>query len=60
MADNIQELVDGYNGFIQNVSNYHDPTLNSDRLLSEMTRLCDSYRNELDSIGLTFDKDGKI
>ncbi|MDD3413399.1 MAG: flagellar filament capping protein FliD [Lachnospiraceae bacterium] len=60
MADNIQELVDGYNEFIQNVSNFNDSSLNSDRLLSEMTHLCNSYRNELDSIGLSFDQDGNF
>lgn len=60
LTDNVNSLIDGYNSFIQNARSYTSTGNRSAILLSEMGRITDAYRNELDSLGLTVQEDNTI
>ncbi|NLG04908.1 MAG: flagellar capping protein [Clostridia bacterium] len=59
-TENISHLIQGYNTFLQKANTYIDAQPNTKRLLHEMGNISLSYKNELDSIGLTVQEDGKI
>lgn len=59
IADNVQGLVRVYNNIIQ-LSNNYAGTQHSDQLLRDMKGVAQSYRNELESIGLQLENDGYI
>ncbi len=60
VTENINNLVDGYNSFINNVNSYSESQPYSKKLVNEMNKVAGLYASELESIGLSFTKDGTI
>ena len=60
VTENINDLVNGYNSFIDNVNSYSESQPYSKKLVNEMNKIAGLYADELESIGLTFGKDGRI
>lgn len=58
-ADNVQSLVNAYNNMIQLSYDYSD-TQESSKLLRDMKNITRPYHNELESMGLAVQEDGKI
>ncbi|MCI8635895.1 MAG: flagellar filament capping protein FliD [Eubacterium sp.] len=59
VADNLQELVDSYNGFIQTGERYSG-SQQGNRLLHDFKNVSYTYRNNLESIGLMIGNNGHI
>lgn len=60
MTDNIKQLVNSYNGFLNKALAYSGTNLKTDTLMADMRRLSNGYRADLDIMGLHFDDDGRI
>ncbi len=60
LIGNVTDLVRGYNDFITKAQEYTSNYGKSSKFTYEMTNIQDLYRNELDSIGLSFADDGTI
>ncbi len=61
VADNIQTLVDAYNGMLQTAENYlHNSTSQANRLLGDMASISRGHKSELESIGLMVADNGSI
>lgn len=60
MSDNIHQLINSYNQFLTKANIYSGNHVNTKKLLSEMNRITNTYRNDLDTIGLSTDSDGHI
>lgn len=60
LTENISNLAKGYNNFLRSASEYLDSHPKSSRLLAEMARSSDYYKNDLAALGLTFDDDGQL
>lgn len=59
VADNIQELVDAYNGFIQTGERYSTNQLGN-QLLHDLKDVSRSYVNDLESVGMLIGETGAI
>lgn len=59
VADNLQELVDAYNGFIQTGERYSANQLGN-QLLHDLKDVSYSYENDLESVGMVIDENGEI
>lgn len=59
VADNLQELVDAYNGFIETGERYSNGAQGG-RLLRDLRAVSFSHRNELESIGMLVNENGSI
>ena len=59
VADNLQELVDSYNGFI-NTGERYSGSQQGNRLLQDFKNISYAYRNDLESIGLLIGGNGFI
>ncbi len=59
VADNLQELVDSYNGFIHTGERYSG-SRQGNRLLQDFKNVSYAYRNDLESIGLLIGGNGFI
>ncbi len=60
LAENITTFVDGYNAFVDRADAYKEMHPKSDRLVREMSAIAAEYSEQLSSIGLTLDDDGRI
>lgn len=60
MSDNIHQLINSYNQFLTRANIYSGSNINSDKLISEMNRITNTYRSDLDTMGLTPEEDGLI
>lgn len=60
MSDNIHQLIQSYNSFLTKTNIYSGGNVNAQKLITEMSRITNTYRNELDTMGLTTEKDGQI
>lgn len=60
IADNIQTLVDSYNGIIHTADKYSDSQNKSMHLLHDMSSAAFSLRNNLEPLGLLVDSHGAI
>ncbi len=60
LVSNVKSLVEGYNRFITNAMSYSETYGHSNKFKNEMVGIQKVYRNELDSIGLSFNDDGTI
>lgn len=59
VADNIQTLVDAYNGMLHTAKNYSQShPSQANRLLSDMNSLSKGHKSELEAIGLMVSEDG--
>lgn len=59
VADNLQELVSAYNGFIETGERYSSST-QGNRLLRDLKGVSYSYKNSLESIGMIVENNGSI
>ncbi len=59
-TENISHLIQGYNSFIQKASEYVDAHPHTSRLINDMSNISFTYKNNLDSIGLTVQDNGTI
>lgn len=60
LTENISNLVNGYNRFIESASAYSDNFTGSRKLLSEMKGITDYYSSNFDIIGLKTEENGTI
>ncbi|MCR5672256.1 MAG: flagellar filament capping protein FliD [Lachnospiraceae bacterium] len=60
VTENINNLVNGYNSFIDNINSYSESQPYSRKLSNEMGKVVGLYSSELESIGLKFGDDGRI
>lgn len=59
VADNLQELVNAYNGFIETGEKYSSSS-QGNRLLRDLKGVSYSYKNSLESIGMIVEDNGSI
>ena len=60
VTENISNLVNGYNDFIENINSYSEKQPYSRKLINEMSKVAGLYSSELESIGLSFNDNGTI
>lgn len=60
LTENISNLVNGYNRFIESAAAYSDNFTGSRKLLSEMKGITDYYSSNFDIIGLKTEENGTI
>lgn len=60
IADNIQTLVDSYNGIIETADKYSETQHQSARLFRDMSSAAFALQNQLEPIGLMVDSHGEI
>lgn len=60
LADNVNQLIGGYNDFIKAASSYLETQSKSKQLISELKGIAGFYGNSLESMGLTLAEDGTL
>ncbi len=60
LISNVESLVEGYNRFISNATEYTETYGLSNKFKNEMRGIQNVYRNELDAIGLSFKDNGEL
>ena len=56
LTENVDNLINGYNSFIQTAADYVESHPRSGRLINEMGHICRHYQPELENIGFSFEK----
>jgi len=60
LAENISQMVDGYNNFIDAANSVSSDETRNDKLMGEMKRLSDYYRADMDEMGIRMDEEGHM
>ncbi|MCI9370233.1 MAG: flagellar filament capping protein FliD [Lachnospiraceae bacterium] len=60
MIENVSELIDAYNSMIDMAKSHADDSENSDKLLNEIQRVANYYKDGLESSGFMVREDGYI
>ncbi len=60
MSDNIHQLINSYNQFLTRANIYSGSNINSGKLITEMNRITNIYRSDLDTMGITPENNGLI
>ena len=60
LTENISNLIDGYNSFIDSASGYSSAYPKSRRLVGEMNHIAELYRTEFEKMGVTYDETGEL
>ena len=60
LTENVSNLIGGYNSFMQSAAEYMETHPKSKRLLNEMNHLTLRYRNDMETLGLTFNENGQL
>lgn len=60
LTENVNNLISGYNSFIQAASKYLDLHPRSGRLLGEMAGISRHYQTELERLGVSFESTGQL
>lgn len=60
LTDNVTELIEGYNSFINKAAAYLDKQPYSNKLVREMNSISNIYKNSLSSVGLNVNENGTI
>lgn len=60
VLDSVKDLVSTYNNIVDLAKSKSDSSGDSSRLFSEMKRYSKAFKNDLESLGLTFDDDEKL
>ena len=58
--ETISTLIGGYNDFIRSVSAFQDTQTRSTHLVKEMNRITGFYQQEMEKLGISFEKDGTL
>lgn len=60
LADNISQLLGGYNGFLKAASAYLDTQSRSRKLIQEFDRIAEQYQSSLEAMGVRYEEDGTL
>lgn len=60
ITENVSNLIEGYNSFINKINAYVDSQPYSKKLIGEMNKIGEYYGTSLESLGLSFGEDGTI
>jgi len=60
LTENISNLIDGYNSFINSASDYGSSYPKSRRLVGEMNRIASLYRMEFEKMGVSYSDTGAL
>lgn len=60
LTENIDDLLNGYNSFINSTSGYSDSYPKSNRLVKEMSRITQLYYNEFTKMGVSRNQEGVL
>lgn len=60
LTENVGNLIDGYNSFLDSADEYLESHPRSGKLLSEMEHICRHYQPELESLGFTFEEKSRL
>lgn len=60
LAENVNNLINGYNSFINTAAEYVGNHPKSGRLLGEMGHICRLYQPELEPLGFSFEDSGQL
>lgn len=60
LTENVNNLISGYNSFIQAAAEYLDFHPRSKRLINEMESISRHYQPELEKLGFSFEKTGQL
>ena len=60
LAENISQMVDGYNKFVDSVNSVSSDETKNDKLLSEMKSLSNYYKADMDEMGISLDDEGHM
>jgi len=60
LADNISTLVNGYNTFVKNTETFSNALSRGRKLMSDIHKLSNYYRESLDSLGINTEDDGTL
>lgn len=60
LTENVNNLISGYNSFIDTAAEYVTRHPRSNRLLGEMGHICRSYQPELEDLGFSFEESGRL
>lgn len=60
LADNITQLIDGYNTFVEDVSSYTDAQFKSKQLVHEFEGIASVYNNPMEAMGITVSEKGTL
>ena len=60
VTENINNLIDGYNTFMDKLNAYSESQPYAKKLIGEMSRIAGNYQEELSSIGLNLNESGTI
>lgn len=60
ITENINNLIGGYNAFMDKLNAYSSSQPYAHKLIDEMNRISRNYSSELESLGLSFDENGTI
>lgn len=60
LTENINQLINGYNSFLNTASAYLDSHPKSGRLINEMTHISQLYRSDLNDLGISLNEEGLL
>ncbi|WP_026526341.1 flagellar filament capping protein FliD [Butyrivibrio sp. VCD2006] len=60
LIENVRSLINGYNDFIDSVSNVHNDGFKSSKLVGETVSIAEKHINKIDDYGITLKEDGHI
>lgn len=60
LADNVSDMIDGYNGFMNTAASYGDSQRLSRHLVNEMKSIASYYRGAMEEFGLSMKEDGTM
>ncbi len=60
LSDNIHQLINGYNAFVDKTKEYSGKNVRTDTFMSDMWRTNIAYKKGLENMGITFSDEGKL
>lgn len=60
VTDNVEKIIDGFNSFVDTAQKYQTDKVGGGRLVDELNRVVDYYKNSLESLGINSDDNGRL
>lgn len=60
LTENVGNLTDGYNSFLDSATEYSESHPRSGKLLNEMEHICRNYQEGLEDLGFTLEEKGRL
>ncbi|SDB10582.1 flagellar filament capping protein FliD [Butyrivibrio sp. INlla16] len=60
LVENVRSLINGYNGFIDSVSDVHDAGFKSTKLVGETIAIAEKHLLKMDDYGISLNEEGRI